>query len=59
MDQNTLRLVKYINHQLNQLHGNRKEFVMLLENIGERKREREKQVKTKMSRFEQDLWSMF
>ena len=42
MDHNTLRLVKYINHQLNQLHGNRKEFVMLLENIGEKENLKEK-----------------
>lgn len=57
MDPNTLRLVKYINHQLNQLHSNRKEFAMLLQNIGEK--EIKQKIKTKMSRFEQDLWSMF
>ena len=56
MDQDTLRLVKYINQQLNQYHGNRKEFVTLLENIGEKSKPRE--IKH-MTRFDDDLWSMF
>jgi hypothetical protein len=59
MDQDTLRLVKYINHQLNQYYGNRKEFVTLLKNIGEKENEIKQKFVQKISKFEQDLWSMF